>query len=196
MPDPTVSKAFAGFRFNNRAKSPDHPSSKQTIHKLRKSKSSADLTENMRRPLKRFEPALDTIHSKRQKTGLAAISKPTLKAKPVPAAIKKVGAATQAKLVKQNTVPTTTTTANVVSSVGASKKATTAASAKVAIKRIPPYDYKARYADLVDKHKALKEKFDCAQDSLEQFEKLTEEHSKAQTELTQVKNQLTQVEGL
>ena len=193
-PDPTVSKAFAGFKFNNRAKSPEISSARHAVYKLRKSKSSADMTENMRKPFKRFEPALETIPSKRTKLGVSTISKPSFKANPIPAAVKKIVNATQSKLIKQNSGPTTT--APIISStVGASKKAITVAAAKVAIKRIPPYDYKARYADLLDKHKAMKEKLDGAQDSLEQFEKLTDEHLQAQTELNQVKENLARVEG-
>lgn len=54
---------------------------------------------------------------------------------------------------------------------------TTAAAtvAKVAVKRIPSYDYKARFNDLSEKHKVLREKYAQVESKVEDAERMEQE---------------------
>lgn len=56
----------------------------------------------------------------------------------------------------------------------AKKDETAKPAAKPAAKKIPPYDFKARFHDLTEKHKALKEKHEHLKDQMGEFEKYAE----------------------
>lgn len=89
--------------------------------------------------------------------------------KPSTGAIKKVQAST--------TAPATTIKASGASSTAASK-------------RIPAYDFKARFLDLQERHKVLKEKFDAANEQIEHVQQLQEQFDATQTELQNAQQQL------
>lgn len=88
-----------------------------------------------------------------------------------------------------------------VANATAKKPVAAAEKPKVATKRIPPYDYKARFADLSEKHKALKDKHEELRDQLqhfdempEQFEQCKGELAKATIECSELKAQLQTVQ--
>lgn len=66
----------------------------------------------------------------------------------------------------------------------------TGAVPKAMTKKIPPYDFKARFHDLSEKHKALKEKHANVADQLADFEKLQEEHEQIKVCLDKIENEL------
>ncbi|KFB44479.1 AGAP002248-PA-like protein [Anopheles sinensis] len=69
---------------------------------------------------------------------------------------------------------------------GGSNGAKPGGTAKTMTKRIPPYDYKARFAQLQEKHKALQEK----------YEKLTEDHASRETLQEQYQDCVVELEDL
>lgn len=82
----------------------------------------------------------------------------------------------------------TTTTAN--KRLGATTAPSTAkkvvssnAAAAVAKKKIPPYDFKARYLDLSERHEALKEKYQKITDDQEHLVDIEEKYQEAQQQL-------------
>lgn len=103
--------------------------------------------------------------------------------------------------------PTTTTTLNAAAKattllkppVKPSTTATTKATATTAtIKgnakpRIAPYDYKARFADLSDRHKALRQKYDALSENLKEYENLPEQYDECQQNLFRTENELRNV---
>lgn len=60
-------------------------------------------------------------------------------------------------------------------------------------KKIPPYDYKARFLDLSEKHKALKEKHDQLKEKLVEYESLPEQYEECQNNLHRTENELKNV---
>ncbi|XP_050068821.1 protein claret segregational [Anopheles maculipalpis] len=62
-------------------------------------------------------------------------------------------------------------------------------------KRIPPYDYKARFANLTEKHKALVEKHEKLQEEHASREALQELYDDCTRELSNLKNQHTQLQA-
>lgn len=75
-----------------------------------------------------------------------------------------------------------------------------AAASKPTMKKIPPYDYKARFNDLNDKHKVLKDKFNNLREQLKEYETLPEQYEECQSELykvqTELRNVTTEIECL
>lgn len=67
---------------------------------------------------------------------------------------------------------------------------TTSATAKPCTKKIPAYDFKARFNDLNEKHKVLKEKYNELRDQLKEFDTLPEQYEECQNELFKVQNEL------
>lgn len=61
--------------------------------------------------------------------------------------------------------------------------AASAAVAKVAVKRIPSYDYKARFNDLTEKHKTLREKYALVETKVEDAERMEQEVAALQEEV-------------
>lgn len=162
--------------------------------KLRRSRSACDLRENASRPLfKRTEPTLSDIPAKSSKLTTSTSSLNTLGSnhnfaanrgilKPLTNTVKKINSAPSviassslANKAKPTTTTTTTKTTGAVKSVG---------------KRIPPYDYKARFNDLVEKHKILKEKFEKQREQLGHLDTLPDLYEESQAKLGQCEQDL------
>lgn len=107
----------------------------------------------------------DNLTSK--SNGTTATAKPTINHKPP---------------VKATTTATTKASATL--------SATNKASAKP---RIPPYDFKARFNDLNERHKALREKYDALSENLKEYETLPEQYEECQQKLFQVETELKNV---
>lgn len=74
------------------------------------------------------------------------------------------------------------------------KASATLAATKVAAKpRIPPYDFKARFNDLTERHKTLREKYDALSENLIEYESLPEQYDECQQKLFQTENELRNV---
>lgn len=84
-------------------------------------------------------------------------------------------------------------------SVKATSTATTKASATLttakgnAKPRIPPYDFKARFNDLTERHKVLREKYDSLTENLKEYETLPEQYEECQQKLFQTEIELRNV---
>lgn len=105
-------------------------------------------------------------------------------------------------LTSKSTATTTATksTTNNKPPVKATTTATTKASATLsttnkatAKPRIPPYDFKARFNDLNERHKALREKYDALSENLKDYETLPEQYEECQQKLFQVETELRNV---
>lgn len=59
--------------------------------------------------------------------------------------------------------------------------------------RIAPYDYKARFNDLTERHKTLREKYDSLTENLKEFETLPEQYEECQQKLFQTETDLRNV---
>lgn len=106
------------------------------------------------------------------------------------------------RTVGQTTKPTATRpAANSASTTGAKKTATSTASSsstsvsttgagKPINKRIPPYDFKARYNDLLEKYKVLKEKYEDKCEQMGTLENLPEQLEDTQNQLISVQGEL------
>lgn len=86
---------------------------------------------------------------------------------------------------------------------GVGKATTTTATAAAAAakpisaapKKIPPYDFKARFHDLLEKHKVLKEKHDRLKEQLGEFSSLPEQYDKCRAELSELELNYKAVQG-
>lgn len=96
---------------------------------------------------------------------------------------------------------TSTTTRKPLSSISTSKNTSTKSStssnapaskaaAKPAVKRIPPYDYKARFNDLLEKHKVLKEKFEAQKEAMGHLDALPDLYDESQNLLHKTQDDL------
>ena len=105
------------------------------------------------------------------------------------------------RAVGQSTRPTATRTATPsTTQVGVEKKAISASANSTSVsttgagkpinKRIPPYDFKARYNDLLEKHKALKEKFEDKCELIGNLESMPEQLEDTQNQLIATQNEL------
>lgn len=63
------------------------------------------------------------------------------------------------------------------------KPAAAVAVAKVAVKRIPSYDYKARFNDLSEKHTVLKEKYAQVESKVDDADRMEQELAACQEEV-------------
>lgn len=171
------------FKFT-RSKSPDIGASKVIHSKLRRSKSATDLMSKVQ-PLKRFQPTLEPIASKRVKPNNSAVNRPALVTKKptVPGKENSIKATLNRK-------PITTKQPAVVnksSSTTASSKPTVAATSKnIAAKHIPKYDFKARFYNLEEKFKALKEKYENAVEDVNKYEHMSEENERQKGEIAEL----------
>lgn len=79
----------------------------------------------------------------------------------------------------------------------ATTTASTAISKKPAqcTKKIPAYDYKARFLDLQERHKVLKEKYDETQEKLNEFGTINDQFEESQTKLFRCLDQLKNEES-
>lgn len=62
------------------------------------------------------------------------------------------------------------------------------------LKRIPPYDFKARYYDLKEKSDALKEKHEKLKERLDEFESLPEQYEECQEQLKKLQSEYESVQ--
>lgn len=62
------------------------------------------------------------------------------------------------------------------------------------LKRIPPYDYKARFQDLTEKHKILKEKHETLKEQFGELDSLPEQYEECRTELTNLQNEYESIQ--
>lgn len=67
----------------------------------------------------------------------------------------------------------------------------TTGAGKTINKRIPPYDFKARYNDLLEKHKILKSKYDEKCEQVSSWENLPEQLEETQLQLSQTEEELS-----
>lgn len=186
--------------FLERAASPE--AARSNTHsrvKLRRSRSACEIRDM--KPLKRMEPTLAPIPAKTSRlmstTGSASNKPPRIGTNNIVSvnnAVKRTAGQT----------PKSTTSRTVA--VGQTKKPTAAAtSSKTSVsttgagkpinKRIPPYDFKARYNDLLEKYKVLKEKYEEKCDQFGTLESLPEQLEDTQNRLIttqeELKNTLT-----
>lgn len=211
--------AMAGRK---RAASPEMRSNDLPRPKLRRSRSANDLRDenSVRFPSRAPAAHLPTIPSSFQipkftaksTTNVSTMARTLVKPKvTVPArsavtATKTTTANGIAKanaskvLGKTNRLATTVSAKTTASSVKNMTATTTAggvtgAAKPAPAKKIPPYDYKARFLDLQEKHTALREKFQATQERLVQLEPVSAEYEKCLEELAEVRNELTSVQN-
>lgn len=145
--------------------------------KLRRSRSVSDMATV--KPISRS--ALTQAHALKRAAGitLAASSQvpPSKISKPNATAVK-------APVIAPTKKPMTSTTA-------LDSKNKTAV--KTAGKKIPAYDYKARFQDLNERHKVLKEKHDQLRDKLNEYESLPELYEECQNNLHKLENEMKNV---
>uniref|UniRef100_A0A1B0FL90 Kinesin-like protein n=1 Tax=Glossina morsitans morsitans TaxID=37546 RepID=A0A1B0FL90_GLOMM len=189
------------FETEMRSNSPDmqKPAPMQTRVKLRRSRSVSDLRDL--KPMKRLETTLAPIPAK-----VARLIPPSSASNNVnafnptnrPPRIGTSNSGITKRLTAQTSKAPPTTkraTAGPVSStvIGAnSRKPMSSATAtslsttgagKPINKRIPPYDFKARYNDLLEKHKILKEKYEQKCEQMGNLENLPEQLEETQSHL-------------
>lgn len=61
-------------------------------------------------------------------------------------------------------------------------------------KKIPAYDYKARFQDLQERHKLIKEKYDAAQEQMNEFHSISDQFEESQNKLISCQDQLKNAE--
>ena len=164
----------------------------QNRTKLRRSRSACDIRD-MIRPLKRAESTLAPIPAKTARL-MSSNSTSSNRMPPRPV--------TDNPNRKHNTLPAARSAAATTTTTGAIKKANSSPSAASATpasttgagntinKRIPPYDFKARFHDLLDKHKVLKEKYDEKCEQMDTYENLPEQLEESQNLLYTTQEQL------
>lgn len=64
----------------------------------------------------------------------------------------------------------------------------------VTSKKIPPYDFKARFNDLLEKHKVLKEKHEHLKEQLGEFESLPEQYDECRAKLSNLEDEYKTVQ--
>lgn len=172
-------------RFASRAPGSNMP----TIPSFQGSKFSRSAT-TLAKPTGLSKPAATTTASR-------TLVKPnaTMASRTAAGAAGKTGAVPKIAAAKTNTVASRPGAKAVASSVK-NVTTTTAAGAAGAAKpkaKIPPYDFKARFLDLQEKHKALRDKHQALQDQLGDMETLPEQYEECQNELNRVNDELKNV---
>ncbi|XP_017020461.1 protein claret segregational [Drosophila kikkawai] len=184
-----------------RAASPE-PAKMNNRAKLRRSRSACDINE-MRQNMKRaaLPPTLPSIPSKVSRLASGPITAPsqrlgrpaagsgtavTAAKRPAPtrpapsAAARPVAASTAAK----------TKPKAAGAGAGAAKTSGAGGGAGAAPKRIAPYDFKARFHDLLDKHKVLKTKYEKQIEDMGELESLPTQLEETQTKLIETESAL------
>lgn len=156
---------------SRRVGSPDLISKTLNRVKLRRSKSACDIRDVVR-PLKRAEPTLAPIPAKLARIGLlkntcstSTTIRPNMRNRNASAdSILNSNISTLPSDLKknQNAIANKTTSIN---------------------KRIPPYDYKARFNDLLEKHKILKEKHEEIKTQLATYDSLPEQFEASENQV-------------
>lgn len=172
--------------------------------KLRRSRSACDISE-MRNNLKRAGmstlPPIPTKFSR-----IANNTKPTSTASSSVAATSAVGRVARSGSVPakrpMTTASSTATSATVRPLPRTAMAATATAKAKPAssggaptatTKRIAPYDFKARFHDLLEKHKALKTKYEKQVEDMGELESLPTQLEETQNKLIETESNLKNV---
>lgn len=177
-------------------------------HKLRRSRSACDIRDM--RPLKRTDPTLAPISAKTSRlmsttaTGGFANSnnKPTrfgtanLSTTAVNNVAKRPTSGQAAKPSTGRTGATTQAASGKRPAAAASNNANTSGAGKPASKRIPPYDFKARYTNLLEKHTALKDKLEEKNELLSNLENIPELLEETQSDLITTKEELKNAQTL
>ncbi|KAI8131037.1 Protein claret segregational [Lucilia cuprina] len=179
-----------------RAASPEAARSNTHVRaKLRRSRSACDIRDM--RPIKRMDSTLAPIPAKTSRlmsTTVANSNRPQRIATNNNNTIS--GTCTNNTVKRQTSRPATTAQ----TTTGTKKTATNAPSSATAVsttgagkpinKRIPPYDFKARYNDLLEKHKILKEKFEEKCQQFGTLESLPEQLEETQSQLITTQDEL------
>ncbi|XP_075147268.1 non-claret disjunctional [Haematobia irritans] len=178
--DLTNFQNYENFPRRGRAASPDAQVSHASVSriKMRRSRSACDIRDM--RPNKRTESTLAPIPAKTARTMSTVIPGTNIANKPP-----RIGTTANANgcgAVKRQPSKLRTATAQ-IKNVTATSNTTSTVSSKTAPKRIPPYDYKSRYNDLLEKHKVLKEKFEDKSQQLSSFESLPDQLEDTQNQL-------------
>ena len=165
-----------------------------TMPKLRRSKSTADLTTS-RPALKRMQTTVETIPTKRFKT-TGTIVRPQIQALRNPTQEKKnallstikssslVTNATKKPLIKSSSTESSKSTATKTGTVNRTVSSSNPAPAKSASKpKIPPYDFKARFHDIKERYDILKAKSDQQKEHITTLEEQCENFDSREKEL-------------
>lgn len=160
--------------------------------KMRRSRSACDIRDM--RPLKRTESTLAPIPAKTSRMPLSTTLGSNTNKPP------RIGtsatAASSTSLKKPPTVNTTKTIGGGRPALTNQKSAnntssnSSAITAKTATKRIPAYDFKARFNDLLEKHKILKDKLEEKTEQLNNLENLPEVLEDTEKQLVTTKEEL------
>ncbi|XP_022212474.2 protein claret segregational [Drosophila obscura] len=184
-------------RRRGRAASPEPTKiSNQNRAKLRRSRSACDINEmrqNNKRPA--AQPALASIPSKVSRFGNTNVAT-------APAPGQRLGrqagnttttapASTVTKRpIASRPLPRAATTATATASATATKTKPATSGVGAAAKRIAPYDFKARFHDLLDKHKVLKTKYEKQVEDMGELESLPTQLEETQTKLIETESSL------
>lgn len=167
--------------------------------KLRRSRSACDIHDM--RPMKRMESTLAPIPAKSSRLMMSSTLNNALTTNRPPRIAGNSNALTATtsltatkRVVPQNVKPVAgrappNATAKKLSSSSSTSAATTGAG-KPINKRIPPYDFKARYNDLLEKHKVLKEKYEQKCEQMGNLENLPEQLEETQSQLITTQDEL------
>lgn len=194
-----LKKQLSEFNFT-RSRSPDIGTAKTKVQpKLRRSKSTADLMSHRRgpEPMKRFQPTLDPIPSKRTKpntstqSSTSRVAAPAQTKKPVPGKENLSTRPATTSLVNRKpltgAVKSTTTAAATKSNAASTSTNKSGASSKNIARQVPKYDYKTRFAILEEKHKTLKQKYENVVEDVAKFENMVEENEQFKFQIEELK---------
>lgn len=177
---------------------PRKPMSMQNRSKLRRSRSACDISE-IRQNLKRIgAPNLSTIPSKLTRHANSTMTANTATGSESTTGMcrtARAGSAPARRLNVAATAPAATTRPlpRTAASTNKAKPPTGTAgggAATAAPKRIAPYDFKARFHDLLEKHKVLKSKYEKQVDDMGELESLPTQLEESQTKLIQTESML------
>lgn len=157
-------------------------------------------TDNTRGKLRRSK-SFNDVRDNDVRVFTATLKRPAPTLAPIPA--KKFASSTSIQPTKP-VAATITTRALATKSKVTDEKRTGGAAVKASFKKIPPYDYKARFNALLEKHKALLEKhnallekhnalngkYDAAVEELANLDGLPERYNAAETELMRCQDEI------
>lgn len=183
--------------FLERAASPE--AARSNTHsrvKLRRSRSACDIRDM--KPLKRIEPTLAPIPAKTSRlvstTGSSNNKPPRIGTNNIISvnnAVKRTAGQTARPKSSTVTVGQTTILKKPMAAAASSTTSvSTTGAGKPINKRIPPYDFKARYNDLLEKYKSLKEKYENKCDQFGTLESLPEQLEDTQNQLITTQKEL------
>ncbi|ALC46920.1 ncd [Drosophila busckii] len=173
---------------------PSKPLAFLNRHKLRRSRSACDINE-MRQTMKRGAPTLPTIPSKLTRLGNnttnSSAATGRAASRPLATAVKRTVAGGPTVASSSNT--TASRPLARVAATGVNKAKPGAASGPPA-KRIAPYDFKARFHDLLEKHKSLKTKYEKQIEDMGELESMPAQLEETQNKLIETERKLSNVE--